>query len=82
MSAPRFRLGPVFSDDLVAEIDALVADARAAVLGCDEHFDLLSALPAKRAREISFRYWVCMHAMSLACAADQAHSRVLGLAYL
>jgi hypothetical protein len=65
----------VFSDDLGAEIDALVADVRAAVLGRDEHFDLLSALPAKRAREISFRYWVCMHAISLACAPDQAHSR-------
>jgi hypothetical protein len=76
---PRFPVGPAFGDDLVAEIDALVADVHAAVAGCDEHFGLLSALSAKRAREIGFRSWVCMHAISLASALDQAYSHAVQL---
>jgi hypothetical protein len=55
--APRAAGG----DDLVAEINALVADVHAIVVGCNEHFDLLPALSAKRAREISFRSRACTH---------------------
>jgi hypothetical protein len=79
LSAPRFRVGPAFGDDLVAEIDALVADVHAAVVGCDEHFGLLSALSAERACEIGFRSWVYTHAISLACALDQAYGRAAQL---
>ena len=70
-SALWFRVGPALGDDLIAEVDALVADARAAVVGGDEHFDLLSAFSAERAREFGFRPWMYMHASSLAPAVDR-----------
>jgi hypothetical protein len=48
----RFRFGPVFADDLVAAIDALITDERnwTHTWTGDELVDLLLALSAKRAR--------------------------------
>jgi hypothetical protein len=63
--ALRFRLGSVFADDLVAAIDALVADVH--TWTGDELVDLLLALSAKRAPEIRLRSWASMHVTSLVC---------------
>src|SRR5690348_8963396 len=64
-SALRFGVGPAVGDDLIAEVDTLVADIHAAVAGCDEHFDLLSAFSAERARQFGLRPWMYMHRRSL-----------------
>ena len=66
-SEVRFRVGAAFGDDLVAEVDALVADVHVALVGCDEHFNLLAVFSAERAREFCLRPWMYMHGISLAC---------------
>jgi len=68
-SALRFRRGPVFADDLVAAINALVADVH--TWTGDELVHLLLALAAKRAREIGLRSWASMHVISLSSAATR-----------
>jgi DME family drug/metabolite transporter len=48
------RPGPVGSDDLVAETNALVADVHTAVLGGDQHFCRVTALAAKEHARAAF----------------------------
>jgi hypothetical protein len=57
LSAPRFRLAQVFIYDLVAEVDALVADKRAGMRtgSANELLHLLTALSAERARKVDLK---------------------------
>jgi hypothetical protein len=66
LDVERRRSGELLVDDLVAEIDALVADVDAGP--CDELLDLALRLPAETAEELLVRVgWTCQRSL-LPCA--------------